>query len=184
MEEIYDSVAWLTWGGAAKLGQAEAQPFRALPNTHHVVNTPIEFGMAMPRQWQRQWGWFTWKVHLMNLTWLFSNFYFIPRTGAMSYSTPLIHTSLSISTTPHCLFFMSLQSKLGLNVIPPSFLRPVANSSSSIYMIVSSALSSHPASQHNNYSHLYHSIIQLPMLTQTGEKLNLILVVPLRELWH
>ena len=80
-------------------------------------------------------------------------------------------------------FFASLQSELGLNVIPP-FSRPLANGTSSTPATVSSAQSSRPVSQHHNYSHLYHSVVQLPTLAQVGGKSDISLFVPLKELWR
>jgi hypothetical protein len=80
-------------------------------------------------------------------------------------------------------FFASLQSELGLNVVPPSS-HSVASDSLSTPSTLSSAPSSHPASQNYHYPHLYPSVIQLPMLAQAGGKPDLSLFVPLKELWR
>ena len=80
-------------------------------------------------------------------------------------------------------FFASLQSELGLNVVPPSS-HSVASDSLSTPSTLSSAPSSHPASQHHHYPHLGPSAVQLPMLAQAGGKPDLSLFVPLKELWR
>jgi len=79
--------------------------------------------------------------------------------------------------------FASLQSELGLNIVPSSLSSRYAGSSATP-TTSSSPPPSRPVSQHQHYPYLSSAVSQLPTLSQAGGRPDITLFAPLKELWR